>query len=184
MRSIPSFLLHARQSLAHHLDRLRSHFDGLRHQVRDAVVQAIGQSVDGAVRDTVRATLEGLSSPRAGPTSRCWWPHRPDALFETDDLDGDDQRDGGWHDHEDLDDEPRESAETEPPDESRPTRRREALAFGCNVAAWHLRRRFGRVGAIASFLFGLASAVVVYAVGPGVVSSALSLAAVMDTGSR
>ena len=62
MPNVTSLFHRAGQTLGRHLDRLRSTFDELRDRVRDAAVQAIGQSVAGAVRDSLRAFLEGVAT--------------------------------------------------------------------------------------------------------------------------
>ncbi len=187
MPNVTSLFHRAGQTLGRHLDRLRSTFDGLRDRVRDAAVQAIGQSVAGAVRDSLRAFLEGVATqPRELPSSS--WSRSPpswqqhDALFN-DQLDhryDTDHR--GWDANDDLDDEPPpRSPQTEPVEEPRPSRWRQALAIGCSAAAWHLRRQVSRVSGLAAIGIGLTSAVGAYLVGPALVASTLSLAAFSET---
>jgi hypothetical protein len=178
----------AGQTLGRHLDRLRSTFDDLRDRVRDAAVQAIGQSVAGAVRDSLRAFLEGVATkppetPSSWPRSLPSW-QQPDGLFN-DPSDPDhhryerDQR--GWYDHDDLDDEPPRAPQTEPAEEPRPSRWRQSLAIGCSAAAWTLRRPVSPGNPVTTFGIGVLSAVGAYLIGPALIVSALSLVAFTET---
>jgi hypothetical protein len=184
-----SLFLRAGQTLGRHLDRLRDTFDELRDRVRDAAVQAIGRSVAGAVRDSLRAFLEGIATrppetPSSWPRSLSSW-QQPDGLFN-DQSDPDDhryQRDQrGWYDHDDLDDEPPpRPPQTEPAEEPRPSRWRQALAIGCSAVAWQLRRQADRVSNLTTIGVGLASALSAYVIGPALIVSALSLVAFTES---
>jgi hypothetical protein len=178
----------AGQSLGRHLDRLRHTFDELRDRVRDAAVQAIGQSIAGAVRDSIRAFLEGAATRplEVPPWSRSppsW--QQDDGLFN-DQLDAADHRyeqdHRDWHDHDDLDDEPPpRPAQTQPAEQPHPSRWRQAFAIGCSAAAWHLRRQAPRISTVTTVGIGLASAVTAYVCGPAVIVSALSLVAFTES---
>jgi hypothetical protein len=190
MPNVTSLFHRAGQTLGRHIDRLRSTFDELRDRVRDAAVQAIGQSVAGAVRDSIRAFLEGVAiQPHEGLSSS--WSRSPpswqqhDGLFNNE-LDRDDHRydhqQHGWYDHDDLDEEPPlHPTQAEPVEEVRPTRWRQALAVGCSAAAWHLRREASRISAVTTFGIGLASAVTAYVLGPALIVSALSLVTITES---
>jgi hypothetical protein len=191
MPNVTSLFHRAGQTLGQHLDRLRCTFDELRDRVRDAAVQAIGQSVAGAVRDSLRAFLEGVASrPAEVPVSS--WSRSPpswqqhDGLFN-DQLDRDgnpyEQQHRGRYDHADeLDDEPPpRPTQPVPIEEPRPSRWRQAFAIGCSAAAWHLRRQANRVGGLATIGIGLASAVGAYVIGPAVIVSALGLFTITES---
>jgi hypothetical protein len=148
MRSVPSFLHDAGDSVGSHLDRLRDTLDELRQRLRDAVVHAVGQSLAGVVRDSLRAFFEGLAASRreaAPPWHSERWRQPDDPLY-ADELAADDRRyaaeDDGWYDNDTYEDEPRQPSEAAPPEEEpRQSRWRQALAIGCSAAAWHLRRQ-------------------------------------------
>ncbi len=186
MQSFSSLLHHASRSLAHHLDRLHSTLNELRERLREAVVQAIGQSASGAVRDAVHLVLEGLTAPSLRRQAPSWSRplHRP-AMFAGDDLDLDDQRlepdSGGWYDEEDIDDEPRQRQQAIQPQGENTSRWRHALAIGCGSVAWSLRREARRFSTLTSIGVGLASAVTAYVLGPGLIASAMSLLALSET---
>jgi hypothetical protein len=189
MNSVRSLFLRAGHSLGRHLDRLRCTFDELRDRVRDAAVQAIGQCVAGAVRDSLRAFLEGAATrppeiPASWPPSLPSWQQN-DALFN-DPLDADDPRyepqQRGWHAHDELDDQPSPpQPQTEPAEELRPSRWRQALAIGCSAAAWQLRRHFSHDNGMTTFGIGVLSAVGAYVIGPALIVSALSLVTFTET---
>jgi hypothetical protein len=191
MPNVTSLFHRAGQTLGRHLDRLRCTFDELRDRVRDAAVQAIGQSVAGAVRDSIRAFLEGVASrPAEVPVSS--WSRSPpywqqhDGLFndqrEPDDYRSDPQH-RDWYDHDDeLDDEPPpRPTQTVPTEEPRPSRWRQAFAIGCSAAAWHLRRQADRISAVTTFGIGLASAMTAYVCGPALIASALGLFTITES---
>jgi hypothetical protein len=154
-------------------------------------VQAIGQSVAGAVRDSLRAFLEGVASrPAEVPVSS--WSRSPpswqqhDGLFNDQrDRDGHpyDQQQRGWYDHDDeLDDEPpRRQTQPVPTEEPHPSRWRQAFAIGCSAAAWHLRRQANRVGGLTTIGIGLASAMTAYVCGPALIASALGLFTITES---
>jgi hypothetical protein len=168
---------------------LRCTLDDLRDRVRDAALQAVGLSVAGAVRESLRAFLEGVANrPPEGPSS---WPRslpswqQPEGLFN-DQSDPDDHRyerdQRGWYAHDDLDDEPPpRPPQTEPAEEPRPSRWRQALAIGCSAVAWQLRRPADRVSNLTTIGVGLASALSAYVIGPALIVSALSLVAFTET---
>jgi hypothetical protein len=179
----------AGQTLGRHLDRLRCTFDELRDRVRHAAVQAIGQSVAGAVRDSLRAFLEGVATripetPSSWPRSLPSWQQH-DGLFN-DPLDADDPRSEpqhrGLYANDDLDDEPLpRPPQTELAEEPRPSRWRQALAVGCSAAAWQLRRQVSRGNAVTTFGIGVLSAVGAYVVGPALIVSGLSLVTITES---
>ncbi len=189
MKSVHSLFLRAGQALGLHLDRLRCTFDELRDRVRDAAVQAIGQSVAAAVRDSLRAFLEGVATQPAEASAS--WPgslsswQQPDGLFN-DSLDAEARRyepeHRGWSDHDDLEDEPRpRPPQTEPAEDLRPSRWRQALAIGCSATAWTLRRPVSPGNPVTSLGIGVLSAVGAYVVGPALIVSALSLVGFTET---
>jgi hypothetical protein len=178
----------AGQSLGRHLDRLRTTFDELRDRVREVAVQAIGQSVAGAVRDSLRAFLEGVATrPLEVPSwsrSPPSWQQR-DGLFN-DQYDAHDRRyeqdHRDWHDHDELDDDPPpQHPQPESAEEPRPSRWRQAVAVGCSTAAWHFRRQADRISGLATIGIGLASAVTAYICGPALIVSALGLATITES---
>jgi hypothetical protein len=178
----------AGQTLGRHLDRLRCTFDELHDRVRDAAVQAIGQSVAGAVRDSLRAFLEGVATRPPEPLSS--WSRSPpswqqrDALFN-DHLDAADRHyetdHRGSDANDDLDEEPPPRPPQTEPAEERPSRWRQALAVGCSAAAWQLRRQVSRGNPVTTFGIGVLSAVGAYVVGPALIVSALSLVAFTES---
>jgi hypothetical protein len=190
VRSFPSLIGKAGQSVIKHLDRLRATLDELREHLREAVVQAVGHSVAGAVRDAVHAALEALAARPPERFSSAWsrdashWPGSH-ALFAEDDLDAADrcdelERDAGYAE-DDLDDEPQQKPQTAPPEESSASRWRHALAIGCGTVAWYLRRQASRFSALATVGVGMATTAAAYVVGPGLIASALSLSGITET---
>src|SRR5438270_353530 len=89
MRSLRSLIDPGGRMLAQYLDRLRDTLDTLGTRVRDAVSSAVGETVAGVVRETVRAVLDAppthpsyparLGRP-PGPPRPLWT--RPDTLDE------------------------------------------------------------------------------------------------------
>ena len=72
---MPSVLSTARWSLAAHFGRLRQTLDGFGQRLREAIASAVGESVAGTVRETVRAALAELDET-ARPTVNSPWDRR------------------------------------------------------------------------------------------------------------
>jgi hypothetical protein len=159
-------------SLAYHLDRLRWTLDGFRQRLREAVADALGQTMGGLVRDAVASLLdEGGNEPplphypppRSPRQSALW--DRPETVL-----------------HEDDPDDLLLDEEDEPPPPPRPVPWPQALAAGLRATAWGLERRVGRLALVVALGLGAAACATILVSGPrtiasvGLVTSALSLA--------
>jgi hypothetical protein len=190
MTFFTSWLAPARRPLAGHFRRLRSSFDTLAEQVREAIARAIGRTVADAVTEAVDAALGPIAARNNGsqPTfssrrpSPLWddpeearWrrQYEDDDPYRRDCPDDPDDRDPYA---DDPDDEP---AETPQPRRGRLGR---ALAAGLQAAGWWLQHHRGRLSVLAAaglgLVAGMATLVRDTAAGPaGVVAAALGLLA-------
>jgi hypothetical protein len=165
------------RSLAAHLDHLRCTIDGLAGRLRDAVAQAVGQSVAGTVHEAVR-TLLGTGPPEhespyaSNRTSEpsAWWRDDPDRRWPVASA-------NPWADPYEEDEEPDHFGRSEPSEEAPPARWYRALAAGFEAAAWWLRRQAGKPSLLAALCIGLIFAGLAWLVGPHLAGSALALAA-------
>jgi hypothetical protein len=177
MPSLPPWSVLLGRSLAAHLDQLRSTIDALGGRLRDAVAQAVGQSVAGTVREAVRALLgTGPPEPESPyATARttepsAWWRDEQDRRWPV-------SRASPWSDPYDDEDEPDRFDSSTPPDDGKPARWCRALAAGLEAAAWWLRRQVGKPSLLAALAVGLIFAGLAWLVGPHFAGSALALAA-------
>jgi hypothetical protein len=165
MRSMRHFLKHSCQGLAERLDRLRMTLDGLRQRVKDAILQAVSETVADVVRQTFDTVLGETSHPLASerlsydarelrPSSRWTEEDRPPWYDELED--------GGLP----PDDAPEP---TTPPTVA--SRFNTALSAGCAAALWWLRRQPRRHPKLVALALGLAAALVTYASSPLAVAS-------------
>jgi hypothetical protein len=163
------------RSLAAHLDHLRCTIDALAGRLRDAVAQAVGQSVAGTVREVVRALLgtgpPERESPFAAtrtPEPSAWWRDEQERRWPV-------TRANPWS--YDEEDEPDRFDSSTPPGDAVPARWCRALAAGLEAAAWWLRRQVGKPSLLAALAVGLIFAGLAWLVSPHLAGSALALAA-------
>jgi hypothetical protein len=169
------------RSLLAHLDRLCATLDALSERLRDAVAQALGQTIAGTVQEAVRAVL-GESGHAAEVSGGSPWSKAPLASpwgYPEDWSDPDDP-DSPWAERG-----PPEPSSQQPaiclPSTYEPTRWHQALAVGCEAAAWWLRSQFGRLSAWAAVAVGLAAAATARLAGARRTASLLSLLALAQT---
>jgi hypothetical protein len=177
MPSLPPWGLLVGRSLAANLDHLRFTIDALAGRLRDAVAQAVGQSVAGTVREAVRILLgtgpPEPESPYASTRSSepsAWWRDDPDRRWPV-------TRANPWSDPYDDEEEPDRFDASMPSDHPEPARWYRALAAGLEAAAWWLRRTVGKPSLLAALAIGLIFAGLAWLVGPHLAGSALALAA-------
>jgi hypothetical protein len=190
MSRIKSWTAKAARSLSGHLDRLRETLDRLHGRLREAVAEAVSGGAAEAVKDAVLTALlaSEVSSAYEAPTYRTSsaaydppryrygssWnrptedPYRPswqpDAYDEPDRY-GPDQID-----------EPSSQPLSPPTQEAVGRRFGQAIAVGCQAAAWWLRRKSNaRYSALAAISVGAAAGATAYFVGP-VIAAAAALA--------
>jgi hypothetical protein len=205
MSRIKSWAARAARSLSAHLDRLRETLHRLHGRLREAVAEAVSGSAAGAVKDAVLAALLAQeASPayesqgyhassrtydqpryRDGPS----WsedPYRPS--WEHDPYENDPDR--YEHGEQAVDDPASESAAGQP-SESVGRRCSQAIAVGCQAAAWWLRRKSnGRYVGLLAIGVGAAAGVTAYfagpviAVGAALAGSTLGLAAMAEAARR
>lgn len=181
MRSWHRLIGPLRHSLAEHLDRLRRTFDTIRVRLRDAVVHTVGETVGAAVREALGGVLSEPAARYEEPDYRPRPTYRSTPLWE-------EPEEPPWPDDprqpSTLDDEDEACWSDDPPQPSqqRPARCIQAVAVGCEMAAWWLRKQMGRSSLLTAMCVGLASAATAYTAGPvavaaaGLLGSALSLA--------
>jgi hypothetical protein len=177
VKTFPSLARNVTRSLGKHIDRLRDAFDELHERLHEAVARAVGQSVAGAVHEAVHAALAEVAHRPSSPASYQDTPY----YRQSHGLFGQDEPDDGRYDVEPdawYDEGPEED---DPPEPTRTTRWRRALALGCNSMAWYLRRQATRCSALATVGVGLLSAAAAYVFGPGQMTAALSLFGLAQT---
>jgi hypothetical protein len=175
--------------LAHHLARLSDTLETFRDRLRDAVSAAVGETVSGIVRDTVRNLL--TEGPTVPPTSSSFTrrPHDPRPMWTRE------PEDDPWYDdpdgyaaEDDYDDAPPSARAAQTPAPSRLPR---AIAVGLHTTLDWLRRSVGCYPVLTAVTVGLLTAAATYAGGPlaaaavGLAGSAfnlLSLVEVMHAG--
>jgi hypothetical protein len=174
MPSLPPWGVLVGRSLAAHLDHLRCTIDALAGRLRDAVAQAVGQSVAGTVHEVVRALLAtGPPEPESPfaartPESSGWWRDEQDRHWPV-------TRANPWS--YDEEDEPDRFDSPMPSDDAEPAGWYRALAAGLEAAAWWLRRQVGQPSLLAALAVGLIFAGLAWLLGPHLAGSALALAA-------
>jgi hypothetical protein len=178
--------------LARHLSRLGETLESFAARLRDAVSSAVGETVSGIVRETVRAVLDHQQNapPASGRNVRSPQYRRP--AWEM----ADDPREG-WYD--DPDDYPPEDDRYDDPPVARtgealaPSRLPRAIAIGLHTTLRWLRRGVGRWPVITAIAVGLLTALAAYAGGPLAAAGAfmagsafdlLSLAELIHTGAE
>ena len=189
MSRLKSWAARAARSLSAHLDRLRETLDRLHGRLREAVAEAVSGSTAGAVKDAVLAAMlaPDVSPPYESPTFRTSsrpydqpryrdgpsWSEDPyRSSWERDPYDEDPDR----YERDEGVDDPAPVVTPEPSPESTGRRWGQAIAVGCQAAAWWLRRKSadGYV-AVAALGVGVAAGITAYFVGP-VVAAAAALA--------
>jgi hypothetical protein len=163
------------RSLSQRLDRLGSTLVDLRDRMRDGIAQAVAVAAADAVRTVTRALL-GTSPNRDLVPTPSWSPPPRSSLWnEQDDLEKE-NRFPSFDDEEEEDDlhddEPQEK-------DTEPSRVRNALALGCEGAAWWLRRSTGRY-AVTAVAIGLVCVAAAFLVSNHLAGSILSLATLAD----
>jgi hypothetical protein len=185
-----SWLVHARHTFSSHVDRLQDTLTTLTERLRDTIAEAVSGSVASAIRETVRTLFTDQEPTRAPPSyyqrptvpSRSYWDHRDRYEREEDE---DDSRREEWRDEESRGWREVHYEQTEPAkpsDKSEPKRTRfhNALAVGCQAAAWWLRRQASRASALAAFGIGLVTTMAAFIAGIGLAESALHLLSLAD----
>jgi hypothetical protein len=163
------------RSLSQRLDRLGSTLADLRDRMRDGIAQAVAIAAADAVRNVTRALL-GTPPNRNLVPSPSWSPSTRSSLWnEPDDLEKED-RFPSFDDEEEEDnllvDEPLDKA-------TEPSLVRNALAVGCEGAAWWLRRSATSY-ALTTIAIGLVCVAAAFLVGNHLAGSMLSLTALAD----
>lgn len=157
MAANKSWLRRTAQRLADRLDRLRNNLDALREKLRDSVAESIGQTVAYAVHDAVHAVLgERNSNPHQVPFSRSrdqqefssYWQEPQNARWMEPDDD--------WQDGREEEALPATTEEAEPSGKELS----QAVALGCETAAWWLHRWKSRYAIVVATCLGLAASVV------------------------
>jgi hypothetical protein len=187
MSRFTSWAARAARSLSAHLDRLHQTLDRLHDRLREAVAEAVGGGAAVAVKDAIVAAMlfpdvaPTYEPPRYHTASRPYEqqryrdgsyasenPYR--SSWERDPYDED-------PDPYEPDDDPPSEASSPQPSESLSRRFGQAIAVGCQTAAWWLRRkRSGRYASLLAIVVGAAASVAAYFAGP-VVATAAALAA-------
>jgi hypothetical protein len=173
--------------LARHLTRLSETLETIGERLRDAVSAAVGETVAGIVRETVRAVLADrptvlTSSERYSPS-----PGRRRPLWTR----PDDPDEEPWFD-DPYGYPPNENYEAAPPaprtdTTSAPSRLPRASAVGFQTALCWLRCRVGRFPVLTAVAVGLLTALATYAGGPlaaaavGLAGSAFSLLSLAES---
>jgi hypothetical protein len=159
--------------LAQRLDRLGGSLADLREQMRDGIARAIAVAVGDAVRAVTRVLLGTSANRDLAPTPSWPPPSRSSLWTDPNDMAREDHyADYDEGDEDLLDDEPQ-------PQATEPSRMRNALALGCEGAAWWLRRST-RGYVLTTIAVGLVSIAAAYLVGSHLAGSVLSLAALAD----
>jgi hypothetical protein len=172
MNQSHSFRASFGRSLSQRLDRLGSTLADLRDRMRDGIAQAVAAAAADAVRAVTRALL-GTSANRDLVPSPSWSPAPRSSLWnEPDDLEKEDRFTDYDEDEDLLDDQPQ-------PKGTDPSRVRNALALGCEGAAWWLRRSACGY-ALTAIAIGLVCVAAALLVGSHLAGSVLSLAALAD----
>jgi hypothetical protein len=191
MSRIKTWTAKAAHSLSAHLDRLRETLDRLRDRLREAVAEAVSGGAANAVKDAVltavlaseascvyeaeayRASSAAYDPPRYRYGSS--WnnsaedPYR--STWERDPYDDDSNR----YEPDEIDKPKNESLSPSAPG-SVGRRFGQAIAVGCQAAAWWLRRKSNaRYAALAAIGVGASAGVTAYFVGP-VIAAAAALA--------
>jgi hypothetical protein len=167
--------------LAHYLDRLRHTLDTLSERLREAISTAVGETVAGVARETMRADLAELAPVMASYEQFFHPSHSSQPL---------------WMRPEELEEEPwfdDPSVEEDiPPPRAIDSNRRSSrwppsIAIGLHTTLWWLRRRVGKFPVMTAVSVGLLTAMATYAGGPlaaaavGLAGSALGLLSIADT---
>jgi hypothetical protein len=162
------------RSLFQRLDRLGSTLADLRDRMRDGIAQAVAVAAADAVRAVTRALL-GTPANRDLAPRPSWSPTARSSLWnESDDMPSEER----FGDYRDEDDEDLLNDERQPK-ASEPSRVRNALALGCEGAAWWLRRNTSRC-ALTAVAIGLVCVAAAFLVGNHLAGSVLSLATLAD----
>jgi hypothetical protein len=189
MPSIRSMIAPGRRLLARHLTRLGETLETFGQRLREAVSSAVGETVAGIVRETVRAVLAEQPTIPTGSERFVQRPRPPRPLWERpDDLQDEPWFDDPFNDPPDEEDVP-PSNRTE--DTGDPSRLPRAIAVGFHTTLYWLRRRVSRYPVLTALAVGLLTALATYAGGPlaaaavalaGSAFNLLSLAEAVDTG--
>jgi hypothetical protein len=173
MNHTPSFRASFGRSLSQRLDRLGSTLTDLRDRMRDGIAQAVAVAAADAVRAVTRVLL-GTPPNRDLVPKPSWSPTARSSLWnEPDEMPNEDRFTDYSEDEEDLlDDEP-------PAKATEPSRVRNALALGCEGAAWWLRRSACGY-ALTAIAIGLVCVAAAFLVGNHLAGSVLSLATLAD----
>lgn len=173
MSSNNSWWRRTAQHLSDRLDRLRANLDVLRERLRDSVAQSIGQTVAYAVHDAVQAVLgEPNAHSQRVPYQRPWEQHERSSYWqEPQNAMWQEEPDDRWQD--DPEDEPKPATIPDQPPSNKDLG--QAVATGCETAAWWLRRWKGRFAIAVAAGLGLVTSVLAWT-GGSLTIAALSLA--------
>ncbi len=183
MSRIKSWAARAARSLSQHLDRLRETLTRLHGRLREAVAEAVSGSTAGAVKDAVLAAMLAHEDPPSyqsasyGASTRSYdQPRYRDGPYWNDDP-----YRPSW-DRDPYEDDPyqRDEADELTPDHTPAAspsistgRIGQALAVGCQAAAWWLRRKsVGRYAALTALGVGAAAGLTAFYFGPFVAAAA------------
>jgi hypothetical protein len=177
-----------RRLVARHLSRLSNTLETFGVRLREAVSSAVGETVSGIVRETVRAVFAEKPTLPPMPGQVAQPAHQAPSLWASQE-DGEDEP---WFDDPDpyLADENamRPSPRTAPT--AGPSRWPQAIAVGLHTTICWLRRSIGRYPVLTAIAIGLLTALATYAGGPlaaaavglaGSVCNVLSLGEMMHT---
>lgn len=192
MAANKSWLRRSAQRLADRLDRLRDNLDALRERLREAVAQSIGQAVAGAVHDAVQAALGQPDSGSHRPYTQRWdhadpqhWnrSERPDYWQEPQNAMWQEEPDDSWQEGSEDETFPA----TTPSPEPQSKKLTQAVALGCETAAWWLRRWPDRLAILTAAGLGLAASMMAWSngsltiAGLSLAQSLASLVSLSDT---
>jgi hypothetical protein len=202
MSRVKSWAARAARSLSTHLDRLHQTLDRLHGRLREAVAEAVSGGTAVAVKDAILTAMLSPEAPAYEPpryqtASRPYEQQRyRDGSYRSDnpyrsswerDPYEDDQ---DSYERDEIDD-PTPAASPQQPSEPVGRRFGQAIAVGCQAAAWWLRRKNNsRYASLLAIGVGAAASVAAYFVGPVIATAAalagstMSLTAMTDAACR
>jgi hypothetical protein len=190
MSRIKSWTAKAARSLSGHLDRLRETLDRLHGRLREAVADAVSGGAAEAVKDAVLTAMlasevSAAYEPQTYRTSSAEYDPHPYRYGSSWNSSAEDPYRPSWQRDPydapdrygpDEIDEPTSQPLSPPAPEAVGRRFGQAIAVGCQAAAWWLRRKSNaRYSALAAVGVGAAAGATVYFVGP-VLAAAAALA--------
>lgn len=163
------------RTVGEHVERLKRTLDGLGARLRDAVAQALGETVSGAVQAAIRASLADVGGRSQQSERKYFHGHGPPNYWEDDAY--------GWgrpYPERHATDEPDDDAPAED-NGNLSSRWRQLALLGSQVLAVLLRRRTNRPPWQTAVAVGVLLALAAVAGVPcGITSSAANLSALAD----